>query len=131
MSNDVDGESSMYGRESPVDPAMYSLGEKQRPSGNFYEINFSSEEKQNMRISRRVPPMNLGSDPPESRIYWWSPTSMLLTYLIGVLSAVGQHIFYSSLAGDYVGDMDQQQRVLRYAIISNCHGELHQLKANC
>lgn len=116
-SNDADGEKFTYGRESPVDPAFYNPGEKKRPSGHFYNIDFSSEQMQNTRMSRQVQPMNFGNETPEHGIYWWSPTSMLLTYLMGVLSAIGQHIFYSSLAGDYVGDVDEQQRVLRYAII--------------
>ena len=61
--------------------------------------------------------MDFASAVRESRIYWISPVLMLLTYLFGLAAAVGQHCFYSSLAGDYVGNIDQQQRVLRFATL--------------
>lgn len=38
---------------------------------------------------------------------------MLLSYFVGLAAAVGQHLFYSELVGDYVGTTSDQQRVLR------------------
>lgn len=111
---------------SPVEPAIYMPDEKERPNNNFYEIDFRATEKQNMRISQRVvPPMDFGSPVRESKIYWISPVLMLFTYLIGLAAAVGQHCFYSSLAGDYVGNIDHQQRVLRFVITFDAFVLLH------
>ena len=104
--------SSTYGEPSP---AMLTSGDKKQPSGDFYEIDFTAAAKQNARISQRqVEPIYCGGVVPESSIYWRSPTSMLLTYLLGLGAAIGQHVFYSSLMEDYVGGIDQQQKVLRY-----------------
>lgn len=103
---------------SPVEPTMYPPGENERPNDSFSEFDFTATDKRTMRHSQReVPPMDLGSAVRESRIYWISPVLMLLTYLFGLAAAVGQHCFYSSLAGDYVGNIDQQQRVLRFATL--------------
>lgn len=45
--------------------------------------------------------------------YWRSPASMVLLYLMGLSTALGLHFFYSSQSGNVVGNIDQQQRVLR------------------
>ena len=48
------------------------------------------------------------------RIDWRSPAGMVTTFCVGLIAAIGQHVFYSSLAGDLVGSMDRQQQLLRY-----------------
>lgn len=108
---------------SPVEPTMYTPtmytpGEKERPNDSFSQFDFTPTGKRSIRNSQReIPPMDFGSAVRESRIYWISPVLMLFTYLFGLAAAVGQHCFYSSLAGDYVGNIDQQQRVLRFATL--------------
>lgn len=102
---------------SPVGPTMDTPGEKERPNDCFFEIDFTAAQKQSMLKSQGgIPPMGFVGAVRESVIYWISPVLMLLTFLIGLAAAVGQHCFYSSLAGDFVGNIDQQQRVLRFAI---------------
>lgn len=103
---------------SPIEPiAMYTSGEKERPSDCFYEVDFTATDKQNMgNPQREIPPKDFGGAVRETTIYWISPVLMLSTYLVGLAAAVGQHCFYSSLAEDYVGNIDEQQRVLRFAI---------------
>jgi hypothetical protein len=49
-------------------------------------------------------------------IDWRSPASMFGTSFVGLLAALGQHLYYSSLAGDLVGTTDQQQLVLRWVL---------------
>lgn len=46
-------------------------------------------------------------------IYWRSPTTMLLAFLLGLGSALGLHGYYSSLNGKKVGDGFQQSNALR------------------
>ncbi|MCJ1467673.1 hypothetical protein MMC07_006298 [Pseudocyphellaria aurata] len=93
---------------------MYKPDEKESSSSYFYEIDFTPTERPDIRNSQQLRPMDFSSAVRESRIYWISPALMLLTYLIGLAAAAGQHCFYSSLVGHYVGNIDQQQRVLRY-----------------
>ena len=78
--------------------------------------NFRGDKKKSIRLSRQqIKNMHFGDpDGPERGIYWFSPTSMILSYLVGLAAAVGQHIFYSELVGTYVGTTNDQQRVLRY-----------------
>lgn len=47
-------------------------------------------------------------------IYWSSPALMTGAFVVGVLFAVGHHLFYQSLDGQEVGDSDRQQWSLRY-----------------
>lgn len=60
----------------------------------------------------------LESVPTSSKrgIDWRSPAFMFVTFLIGLAATVGQHVYYSSLAGDLVGCNDQQQLVLRWVL---------------
>lgn len=105
---------------SPDEPTSYTPGENKRPNDSFSEFDFTATDKRSIRQSQReIQPMDLGGAVRESRIYWISPVMMLLTYLFGLAAAVGQHCFYSSLAGNYVGNIDQQQRVLRFATLFN------------
>jgi len=46
-------------------------------------------------------------------IYWRSPITMVTFFLFGVFISVGHHLYYNSLVGQAVGDVDDQQRVLR------------------
>ena len=39
-----------------------------------------------------------------SGIYWFTPTSMVAGLLIGVLFAIGHHLFYRSLTGTNISD---------------------------
>lgn len=78
--------------------------------------NFRGDKKKSIRLSRQqIKNMHFG-DPngTERGIYWFSPTSMILSYLVGLAAAIGQHVFYSELVGTYVGTINDQQRVLRY-----------------
>lgn len=101
---------------SPLEPTMYTPGEKDKSKDCFYEIDFTATQKQSMQNPQHEAPPKGFSAVRESTIYWISPVLMLLTFLIGLAAAMGQHFFYSSLAGGYVGNIDQQQRVLRFAI---------------
>ncbi|KAH8670218.1 hypothetical protein BGZ60DRAFT_527700 [Tricladium varicosporioides] len=51
---------------------------------------------------------------PETHIYWRSPASMVAAFVVGILMAVGHHLYYSSLDSDIVGNPDEQQGKLRY-----------------
>src|ERR1700730_17251812 len=46
-------------------------------------------------------------------IHWLSPITMLSLFLFGVLMCLGHHVYYNSLVGQVVGDVDDQQRALR------------------
>jgi hypothetical protein len=46
-------------------------------------------------------------------IYWRSPASMVIWFLVGTLMALDHHLYYRSLDGQVVGDVDEQQRKLR------------------
>ncbi|OWP07419.1 hypothetical protein B2J93_6198 [Marssonina coronariae] len=48
-----------------------------------------------------------------TRIYWRSPASMIACLFLGILVALGHHLYYASLRDDLVGDQDEQQRNLR------------------
>ncbi|CAL3963305.1 unnamed protein product [Diplocarpon coronariae] len=50
-----------------------------------------------------------------TRIYWRSPASMIACLFLGILVALGHHLYYASLRDDLVGDQDEQQRNLRYS----------------
>jgi hypothetical protein len=45
--------------------------------------------------------------------YWQSPASMVACFMTGVLVALGHHLYYNSLNGDVLGNIDEQQRKLR------------------
>lgn len=49
----------------------------------------------------------------KKRIYWKSPTTMLLAFFLGLGSALALHGYYSSLNGKKVGDSFQQSNALR------------------
>ena len=61
-------------------------------------------------------------------IYWRSPITMILAFLLGLGSALALHGYYSFLNGKKVGDSFQQQNALRYAYCFNNH-TLNSLKA--
>lgn len=69
---------------------------------------------------RELEPMSYRRNPTRKGIDWRSPASMLFAFFIGMVAAVGQHIFYSSLSGRPVGDTDHQQRMLRYVVVDPC-----------
>jgi hypothetical protein len=46
-------------------------------------------------------------------IYWRSPITMVSLFLFGVVMCLGHHLYYNSLIGKLVGDVDDQQRALR------------------
>lgn len=74
-----------------------------------------SEKNQPARVvEREVTPMEYLTQLPKRGVDWRSPASMLLAFFIGLVAAVGQHAFYSSLAGQLVGDTDHQQQMLRF-----------------
>lgn len=71
-------------------------------------------EKNGAKITEQeFVPLEPVSNSSKRGIDWRSPATMFLTFLIGLTAAVGQHVYYFSLAGDLVGCTDQQQRVLR------------------
>lgn len=41
---------------------------------------------------------------------------MVACFFLGVLIALGHHLYYNSLKGDLVGDQDEQQRKLRFDV---------------
>ena len=49
----------------------------------------------------------------QKKIYWRSPTTMLLAFVIGLGSAFTLHGYYSSLNAKRVGDGFQQSNALR------------------
>lgn len=76
---------------------------------------FMSEKKLPAGVSEReVIPMDYLPQHPKKGVDWRSPASMLFAFFIGLMAAVGQHAFYSALAGQLVGDTDHQQQMLRY-----------------
>lgn len=50
-------------------------------------------------------------------IHWQSPTTMVGTFLCGVCLAVALHCYYSSLSGEIVGNIQEQQNALRSACL--------------
>lgn len=50
-------------------------------------------------------------------IHWQSPTAMVGTFLCGVCLAVSLHCYYSSLSGEIVGNIQEQQNALRSAYL--------------
>jgi hypothetical protein len=50
-------------------------------------------------------------------IYWRSPISMVTFFLLGVFMSVGHHLYYSSLVGQVVGNVNDQQTALRFVLI--------------
>ena len=54
-------------------------------------------------------------------IYWRSPITMILAFLLGLGSALALHGYYSFLDGKEVGDNFQQQNALRYAYCFGNH----------
>jgi hypothetical protein len=87
------GEQARWGSSSPVPPKKIGL--------NFTEHDVGLAE----------------STSKARGIDWRSPASMFGTYFIGLLAALGQHLYYSYLAGDLVGTTDQQQLVLRWVLL--------------
>lgn len=61
------------------------------------------------------PTTSSGTLPP-TKIYWKSPASMVACFFLGILVALGHHLYYNSLKGDLVGDQDEQQRKLRFDV---------------
>ena len=55
------------------------------------------------------------------KIYWRSPITMILAFLLGLGSALALHGYYSFLNGKKVGDSFQQQNALRYAYCFDNH----------
>jgi hypothetical protein len=51
-------------------------------------------------------------------VYWPSPITMGVSFIIGTSMAIGHHFYYASLRGNTVGTVDDQQRALRFALLS-------------
>ena len=95
--------------------------EKITPERKRLDQENSQEPKRKTTVSVRV----LSEDEEKPRqstssmlgaqkgIYWRSPTTMLLAFLLGLGSALGLHGYYSSLNGKKVGDSFQQSNALR------------------
>jgi hypothetical protein len=49
-------------------------------------------------------------------IYWRSPITMVTFFLLGIFISVGHHLYYNSLVGQAVGDVNDQQMVLRSVV---------------
>ena len=84
------------------------------------EVPNEDEEKRRRSISSM-----LGS---QKGIYWRSPITMILAFLLGLGSALALHGYYSFLDGKEVGDSFQQQNALRYAYYF-CYHTLSLLEA--
>lgn len=67
-------------------------------------------------VEHEITPMEYLPQHQTRRIDWRSPASMLLAFFVGLIAAIGQHAFYSSLAGQLVGDTDHQQQMLRFVV---------------
>ncbi|KAL2060789.1 hypothetical protein VTL71DRAFT_8841 [Oculimacula yallundae] len=52
----------------------------------------------------------------QTRYYWKAPVLMVVPLIVGLLLAVGQHLFYKSLDGDIVGSKSQQSWNNRYGV---------------
>ena len=78
------------------------------------------EEKRRRSISSI-----LGS---QKGIYWRSPITMILAFLLGLGSALALNGYYSFLDGKEVGDSFQQQNELRY-VCYFCYHTLSLLEA--
>ena len=79
----------------------------------FVEMPTQDEEKRRQSVSSM-----LGT---QKGIYWRSPVTMVLAFLLGLGSALALHGYYSSLDGKKVGDSFQQQNALRYAYCFDTH----------
>jgi hypothetical protein len=51
--------------------------------------------------------------PHHQGIYWLSPITMVSLFFLGVFMSIGHYFYYSSLVGNVVGGIDDQQRALR------------------
>ena len=76
-------------------------------SMNIAENNIEEFQYQSLNRIETLPNVHLRGH------YWQSPASMVVLYLMGLSTALGLHFFYSSQSGSVVGNIDQQQRVLR------------------
>lgn len=104
--NDVEGQPGAIGRHS-------NFGQ-QANWASSETLSSVGGEKNGVQITEQdLAPLESVSNSSKRGIDWRSPATMFLTFLIGLTAAVGQHIYYFSLAGDLVGCTDQQQRVLR------------------
>lgn len=54
----------------------------------------------------------LDSDAVKWGIHWYTPVSIVLLLLLGIMGATAHHGFYRQLHGKIVGDEDQQRRVI-------------------
>lgn len=76
-------------------------------------ISFANTEWQNSGVANGPQPQSAPTGSLRD-IYWRSPATMVACFLLGVLTSLGHHLYYSSLDGDLVGDVDDQQRRLRF-----------------
>lgn len=76
-------------------------------STNIVENNIEEFQYQSSNRIETLPNVHLRGH------YWQSPASMVVLYLMGLSTVLGLHFFYSSQSGSVVGNIDQQQRVLR------------------
>lgn len=93
---------------------MTGAGDHRNVSDSLETLVYKADNKKAANVTEHeVAPIETDVNDANKGFDWRSPGLMLCTYLIGLAAAVGQHFFYTSLAGDLVGDMDNQQRVLR------------------
>lgn len=46
-------------------------------------------------------------------IHWYTPTSIILLFLLGIASAIAHHVFYRAMGETSAGDAERQQWVIR------------------
>lgn len=92
---------------SRTEPAESKTDSDNLGSMNIAENNVEEFQYQSLDRKETLPNVHLRGH------YWQSPASMVVLYLMGLSSVLGLHFFYSSQSGSVVGNIDQQQRVLR------------------
>lgn len=92
---------------------MTAAGDHRSVSDSLETLIYKADKKTANVTEHEVAPIETDVNGAGKGFDWRSPGLMLSTYLTGLAAAVGQHFFYASLEGDFVGDMDNQQRVLR------------------
>lgn len=100
-----------------------SRGEQQGENGQRHNSEESTAEISSPSLSNTSPKTNpeqndfSGFEPGRTKIYQISkktvPIYIVSLFLIGAILAIGHHLYYSSLRGRLVGNVNEQQWALR------------------
>jgi hypothetical protein len=93
---------------------------RKKPSVAFSNVEVSDSEASKKTL---LSPRDESPESPHPRehhngVYWRSPVSMIALFLLGILMAIGHHLYYASLRSKEVGNDNEQQWALRSLISS-------------